>query len=390
MTVEQILNDTPLSPLTRGNTVREETAAYIYPDEKKQLLYRIGSVLRVTSYDNKTVFKPEIDYTVKDGCLLLPAGSRIPVITPQVYYSPGSSPILRVKKPDGAESPCYYPEEGSLSRYQIRVTYTHEDAWTDFVQPPEPERFSRFLRRLEQGKDATVLFYGDSITYGANASFLHNIPPFEPPYPMLFTAALARLYGYTARFAPPEAENAYAGKAPDFPTGTRGVITYVNTAVGGWNSEDGAKRTNTHIVPQVQKYGCDLFVYAFGMNDGSRPPQETAANCEAVIRRVHSMRPDACTAIVSTMLPNPDALGGWNGSHPLHEAAFADLARTMNGEGIPCGVARMTSVSAAVLRRKKFIDYTGNNINHPNDFFGRVYAQTLLQTAVGYDTEIRI
>ena len=45
----------------------------------------------------------------------------------------------------------------------------------------------------------------------------------------------------------------------------------------------------------------------------------------------------------------------------------------------------MTSVSQAILKHKDFHDYSGNNINHPNDYFVRVYAQTLLQTVVGYE-----
>jgi hypothetical protein len=45
----------------------------------------------------------------------------------------------------------------------------------------------------------------------------------------------------------------------------------------------------------------------------------------------------------------------------------------------------VTSVSKAILERKDFQDTTGNNINHPNDYFYRMYAQTLLQTLIGYE-----
>ena len=45
----------------------------------------------------------------------------------------------------------------------------------------------------------------------------------------------------------------------------------------------------------------------------------------------------------------------------------------------------MTSMSLSILDHKDFVDYTGNNINHPNDFFERVYAQTLLQSFIGYE-----
>ena len=42
-------------------------------------------------------------------------------------------------------------------------------------------------------------------------------------------------------------------------------------------------------------------------------------------------------------------------------------------------------MSQAILERKEFNDYSGNNINHPNDFFIRVYAQTMLQALLGYE-----
>ena len=38
----------------------------------------------------------------------------------------------------------------------------------------------------------------------------------------------------------------------------------------------------------------------------------------------------------------------------------------------------MTGMHHALLKRKLFRDMTGNNVNHPNDFLARVYAQTIL------------
>ena len=40
-------------------------------------------------------------------------------------------------------------------------------------------------------------------------------------------------------------------------------------------------------------------------------------------------------------------------------------------------MADVTNTHEGVLTRKKFYDFTGNNINHPNDFLNRVYSQTL-------------
>lgn len=386
MTLEQYFENTPLAAFDRGGLVKDETLAFIWPDEEKQLLFPAERVISVTSCDGTVVYEPGRDYVLRGGKLLRAAGSAIPVITPEVYYTEGEQPLLQVTGPDGKPSPCYFNGSGTMGKYQVMITYEHAMGGAAIL-PPCGGRYARFLQKLEHGEDVTVLFYGDSITYGADASLVHGRPPHLPPYPMRFACAVAELYGYAVRFALPGAESSYGGPFPKAPEGCRGTLTLVNTAVGGWTSEDGVNRFDTHIAPQLKAYGCSLFALAFGMNDGGRPPEETAANCEKIVRRVLSSCKDAAVMLVSTMLPNPAAINGWYANQPLQEPALISLADRLNAEGCPCDAAGMTSVSAAVLRRKGFIDITGNNINHPNDYFHRVYAVTLLQTLIGYDAQ---
>ncbi|MBR6005762.1 MAG: SGNH/GDSL hydrolase family protein [Clostridia bacterium] len=388
MTLEKFFENTHVAAFDMGGLVKDETAAFIYHDEEKQLLFDIESVVSVKSSDGKTVYKQGVDYVLRNGKLALTENTSIPVMTPEIYYSDGEEPYLKVLKPDGTESPCYFNASGTMGRHQVCVTYRTNNK--SRILPVCNGRFERFLRLLESGEDATVLFYGDSITYGANASLVHNLPPYSPPYTIMFVCALAEIYGYCVKFALPEAENTYCGPFPEPPAGKRGTITFVNTAVGGWNSEDGIVNLGTHITPQVKKHGCDLFVLAYGMNDGGRSPCETAANCEKIARHVLSISKTASVMLVSTMLPNPDALHGWYANQPFQETELEKLAKKLNGEGTPCDAAKMTSVSAKILERKKFIDISGNNINHPNDYFSRVYAAVLLQTLAGYDSEIPI
>jgi len=53
-----------------------------------------------------------------------------------------------------------------------------------------------------------------------------------------------------------------------------------------------------------------------------------------------------------------------------------------------CAVADMTTMSQELYAMgKRFRDMTGNNINHPNDFLARIYAQVLLKALVGKDAE---
>ena len=383
-TLERFFANTPLAAFDRGGLCEDETAAFIDSDEEKRLLFDIDRVVSVTSYDGGTVYEYGRDFVVKDGKLARTEASAIPVMTPEVYYSDGEQPLLKVRGPDGTESPCYFSGSGTMGRYQVRVTYTHGEGRG--VLPPCGGRYGRFLRLLEAGEDVTVFFHGDSITYGCDASLTHRLPPLQPSFPILFACALARIYGYSVRFVLPGAENAYGGPFPEAPRGKRGTVTLVNTAVGGWTSENGVNSLDTHVAPQVGAYGCDLFVLGYGMNDGTRPPGETAANCEAVVRRVLSLRENASVMLVSTMLPNPDALHGWNANQAVQEPALVRLSEKLYEEGVACDTAKMTSVSAELLKRKKFIDITGNNINHPNDYLSRVYAVTLLQTLIGYDS----
>ena len=38
-----------------------------------------------------------------------------------------------------------------------------------------------------------------------------------------------------------------------------------------------------------------------------------------------------------------------------------------------------------MLEGKNYIDFSGNGINHPNDYMIRLYAQQLLSTVVDFD-----
>ena len=50
-------------------------------------------------------------------------------------------------------------------------------------------------------EDVTVIFYGDSCTYGAASSFAYGYSPFQYSYALLVTNALADLFDYTVHYA---------------------------------------------------------------------------------------------------------------------------------------------------------------------------------------------
>ncbi len=373
-----------MQPIFLGSSVQKETVMFLEKGEAKQLLYPISQVQYVTSYDGKTVYENGKDYVVDNGVLILTQDSRIPCITREKYYGANSSSLLQTEY-NGQTVYTHWGEGRLMTDWQICVTYTHEGSWDGFRQNCEIEHFMPFVEKLKSCQDVTVFFYGDSITYGANASYISNYEPFQASYPMLFVQALADLFGYRVEYVNTGLKD--TSKVPQEPYvgGTNGTITYINTAVGGWSSKDAALQMDEYVAPMLEQYGCDLLVIGVGMNDATFNPSLTADHVKMVCDLVLESNKEAAMLLISTMVPNPNAVNGWYGNQPLQEKKLLKLAEDYQESGISCGVACMTSVSLEVLQYKEFHDYSGNNINHPNDFFVRVYAQTLLQTVIGYE-----
>lgn len=368
-----------MHPVFSGEISLEESVMFLDQGEERTLLYPIERVLSVTSHDQKETYEEGKDYAVVNGKLKVLPSSRIPCITSARYYNHAGSILTTLH--EGKEVPTYWGQD-VMAPYQVDVTYTHTSPWTGFVQESYAHAFKKFLSKLEAGQDVTVFFYGDSITNGANASFLANMPPYQGTYSMLFTEALATHFGYTVRYVKSELKSTPPVPTEDFAGGTRGTITYINTAVGGWSSRDGLKNADAYVKDTVSRFGCDLFVVAYGMNDRTLAPEETASNQKTVVDAVRALAPDTATVFMATMVPNPDGIG-WYGNQDRQEAVLLAMAEKERALGAECAVCRMTSTSLAVLQRKGFRDYAGNNINHPNDYFSRIYAQTLLQTVTG-------
>lgn len=362
--------------------VFEETVFFIDRGETKRLLFLADSIVKVTSYDRKIVYEEGRDYRLVDGKLHIPENSSIPCITTEKYYNVSDS-IVSICH-NGSQVPVYWGEDNTMTQWQIRVTYTHSDSFDGFVQPDNSRAYEKFIGKLISGEDVTVIAYGDSITCGATSSWYCGLEPHIYTYSMQFACALADVFGYTVKFVDASELHPQIKKPPcDYVGGDRGTIMYINTSVGGWRSITGVENYDRHVAPFVEKHGCDLFICAFGMNDSAYTPQTPAENAKIMIDKTLALSADASIALISTMVPNPISVG-WYANQRYQEPHLMDLAQQYREDGIPCEVVQMTSVSQAVLKYKEFVDCSGNNINHPNDFFIRIYANALLQSVIGY------
>ena len=362
-----------------GTISLKETVMFIDKNTTKDLLFPINSVISVTSYDGKTTYLEGRDYEIVNGQLKITANSTMPAITSAVYYNYDGSLISK----DGKN---LYWGESMMKQWQVSVTYTHADNWSGFEQETQYEVYKDFVQKLANGEDVTVMFYGDSITWGANSTFAEGVQPKQGAYAMLFTEALADLFGYTVKYVNTglTCHSVQTVPTTEYVAGNRGTITYVNTAVGGWTSTDGVNFFDEHIKSQFNTYGCDLFVVAFGMNDSGMSASSTKSNVKSIIDKMYQLNSKASVMIVSTMTPHSGT--NWdNNNIKGQETQLTALASTYQSSGKAVAVAQVNSVSVAVQTRKSFNDYAGNNVNHPNDWFYRVYAQTMLQTLIGYE-----
>ena len=150
-------------------------------------------------------------------------------------------------------------------------------------------------------------------------------------------------------------------------------INYINTAVGGTNSLWGVQNFQERVI----KYKPDFLVLAFGMNDNIIK-DNFKKNIYDMIYAIKSVNYDIEILLVSTTLPNKEAVGftAYQGSYEL---VLNELARAFSY----IGLAKMTSMHSFLLKKKRFFDMTGNNVNHPNDFLTRVYCQTVLKAILG-------
>lgn len=335
-----------MTPVWHGDTVYEESVMYIRGKDgavpAAPLLYTPEKILEVRSPDGTRTYESGRDYALKDGLLYRTEDSAIPCWEYEEFYpSQGAEIPIASRKESGRF--IRYDRGDVYASKQIRVTYTHADRWRGPIPESQLYRLPGVREKWERQETVKIVYFGDSIMEGCDASGHWHISPHMPVLSDLLTRALSQKYGRP--------------------------IESVNTAVGGKTAAWGAEEVERRILP----YRPDLVILGFGMNDGVRP-RVYAEQIGRIIQKTRKGLPRAEFLLTGTMLPNPDGIG-WTGYQPEYIWSLRHLASGLEG----VGVADMTGMSAYLLSRKRFEDMTGNGINHPNDFGVRIYAQTLFR-----------
>lgn len=324
------------SPIQYDETVLMVTDGTRLPEAR--LLFRPSAILSATDARMTTEYVYGVDwmYDAAANVVRLLPGTRAPYMTLQELYPDSMREDTQFRRGGGF---VFFQWDAYFHDRQLAFTYRTEGArWQVPVPVYDESRLPRTLGRLKGGLPLKIVVYGDSIAAGADCSWLSRVPPHLPPWGELVAMKLR------SRFA--------------------SDVSLVNASAAGMGVEWGAE----HAEERVASVKPDLVIVAFGMNDGILVhPAEFREKTSAIMRTVASANPEAEFILVTTMLPNPETV--FFG----HQARYAAQLRSLTRSGV--ALADMTGVHGELLEYKRYWDMTGNNVNHPNDYLNRWYAQ---------------
>ena len=362
--MEQFIQDKIeyLRPIWKCETIVNETLMFVGEKDVGVLLYEPKEILSVRNYFLDTVYQEGVDYA-QDGKKIARLNDKIPYWKEEEYYTPtfvqyriGAN--KEICERFGGERFLKYGEGDTFTRKQLAVTYTHDDVWGGPVPLDYSEKLAGVMRKLKAGQPCKFLFYGDSISTGCNASGTPqggNTPPYMPPFPNLICDYLQGKYG--------------------------SKIELINTSVGGMATKWGLDNLDERVI----SYAPDIVFIAFGMNDPATPRDEYRKMVREMIDKVHAALPSTEIMLVSSILPNNESDEFWF----ANQCVFHEDLATIEKEYAFVGFANVTVMQAYMLQKgKRYRDMTANNINHPNDFAQRLYAQVILAALIGKDFDL--
>lgn len=351
--------ETYLSPYWDNTVMYNETVMFVGANDEAPLLYAPTEIVSVRNYGLNIEYVEGVDYVVENGKIKRTANSSIPYFEVGDYYlsSPDSVAIKVVNSK--ADTPLTgtkylkYGEGDTFTKNQIAVTYRHKGTWQGSVPQGKSARLQHALTKIKTGDELNVVYYGDSIMTGCNASSTSaggNVSPYTPPFANMINEYLENKYGC--------------------------FIYSYNSAVAGWTTAQGLEAVQSRVVDRNP----DLVVLGFGMNDMSTSLADYKSMMKSMIEQVRAGNENANVILVATTVPNYES--DWYGNQEL----YVDVLLELEAEYDFVAVADMTTMHKDLFAQgKRFRDVTGNNINHPNDFVVRAYAQVILQTLLGED-----
>ena len=320
-------------------------------------LYEPEEILRVESYDRTVCYEEGIDYRVENGQLVRTEDSRIPCTGWETFFHADleeaeealkNNPVKLDFGPVASLDGRYldlgaicHPEK--VTKWMTVVTYTTKERWKGMVPGGCLEQLPRFSEKLRKKEPVQIILYGDSISCGWDCSGIYGQQPGQPIWPELLLGQMREKW-----------------ESP---------VEFHNVSVGGVDSEWAI----AHAPKRVAAYHPDLVILGFGMNDRC-PGSEFAEKTRRLMEEIQRISPLTEFLLIATTLPNELAH-----TAPMYfdayQGEYSDVLRGLCCEGVI--LADVQEVQRAIQKKKRYIDLTGNWLNHPNDYLARVQAQVI-------------
>ena len=335
--------DEYMVPFLMADTVRDEIVMLIQEGHalpNGDLLFPAKTILSVRDVYLNKEYEEGRDWIRSGRRIIRTDSSRMPYFQKkELVYTPEKKGMSQPGKLPGTF--VLFSEQELIRSRQIAVTYIPDRTPGNYPgQLHRTDKLPQTTNKLTSKQPLHIVFWGNSIETGANSSGFMHVPPFMPNWTQLFVYQLRRQF--------------------DSP------VSFANLAVGGKTADWGLQEIN-----QVIEQKPDLVVIGFGMNDGtSQVPADTFTNrIKQIMHRISSRQPNCEFIVITPMLANPDAI------QDQLQFQYRQPLLALETKGV--AIADVTYWHRWLLTHKSYQDMTGNNINHPNDYLARWYAQVL-------------
>lgn len=335
-----------LIPIDSGAVVYREACMPIADSARKDfelsLMYPAKKIIEVINNGTGQKLVEGKDWVLRKGKLILPRGSAAPIQIASEFFT------IERKGSDGTVSrgPTSVKLVEGTFYHERQIEVTYEPASRDWKFPKAVSSLDdlpRLKKLLSQKAPVRMVLFGDSISLGGNASKFQGGWPYQPQFGDLVAWALEQR------------------------TGSK--VTYMNHSRGG----AGAMWASTQAASQAGWFKPDLAIVGYGMNDRTDKRKATYKHdLEAIIDEIRKESPETEIILVTSMVNNPKQP---TGIEPIQE--LRDLALSIKRPGV--AVADITTTHLQIMKRKPYLDTSGNGANHPNDWLQRIYAQRILE-----------
>lgn len=320
---------TLLTPIWDTRIVYKETFAMIKEGEdcKASFLYKPDRILKIESHDGSQIYELGHDCYLSGNEIYTTKDTRIST-------APDSFTYVNTK----------------ITNHQIAITYRTTDVWKGYVPSNQIENLITYKKKIENREKINIVLYGDGICCGFDRGSMYDLDPHQPIWPQVLIDGLRDSYDYD--------------KDKD--------VKLTNVSESGMDSDwayDNAEDRVFGLDP-------DLVILGFGINDRVEGT-DYAKKTLKIIDKIRDRFPRCEFVLISTILPNPD-IHTPTYFFECYQDQYSDALMSIESRGIV--LADVQSVYKEILKHKRYVDITGNLLNHPNDFIAAVYAQVLYET----------